>query len=122
MSALKKGSFSLYDEVYNVDILVCVGIDFKKAQVMWHKKARITDAKIESDVDMRGGYFGMFPDHRNCLLWFRPRPAGWIVAHECFHATSFILRESGLVLTNDSEEAFAYYLGWLVRQIGNKVW
>lgn len=98
-------------------------MDFKKAQIMWHKKAGISDVKIEADNPARGGYFGFFPERRVALIWFpNAKPLGWIVAHECFHVTSFILREAGLVLSNKSEEAFAYYLGWLVKMIGRKVW
>jgi len=36
-----------------------------------------------------------------------------IVSHECFHVTCHTMRESGIYLVENSEEAFAYYLGWL---------
>lgn len=37
-----------------------------------------------------------------------------VLAHESLHVTSRILRERGLELTDESEEAFTYYLGWII--------
>jgi len=37
-----------------------------------------------------------------------------VAAHECFHATTSVLLGRGLKLTNESEEAFAYYISWLL--------
>lgn len=52
------------------------------------------------------------------LLWFRdenPKPG--VVAHECFHAVVSSLRERGMSLSAKSEEAYAYYLDWLVDKV-----
>lgn len=35
------------------------------------------------------------------------------LSHEIFHAAVFILHSSGLKLTDDSEEAFAYLIGFI---------
>lgn len=35
------------------------------------------------------------------------------IAHECYHASTGILRRAGLRLTTASEEAFAYHYEWL---------
>jgi hypothetical protein len=56
-------------------------------------------------------------------LWF---PAWWhvndgmylsVLAHECFHAAEFVLRERGMQLTDASDEAYAYYIAWMFRNI-----
>lgn len=36
------------------------------------------------------------------------------LAHECLHHTSHALRMAGLPLKRSSEEAYCYYLGWMV--------
>lgn len=36
------------------------------------------------------------------------------IAHEAFHITARLLRHCGIELCYESEEAFAYYLGWLI--------
>lgn len=56
------------------------------------------------------------------VLWF---PQWWtakdghhlgVLAHECFHAAEFVMRERGMVLTDASDEAYAYYLAWMFRE------
>lgn len=39
----------------------------------------------------------------------------WIgtLVHECLHATSKVLRERGIDLTEETEEAYTYYIQWL---------
>lgn len=39
-----------------------------------------------------------------------------ILAHEAMHIVSRVLRERGLKLTSSSEEAFCYYVGFIVGQ------
>jgi hypothetical protein len=41
---------------------------------------------------------------------------GATVAHECFHAISFVLRNLGVRLSEESEEVYAYGLEWLCRE------
>ena len=56
-------------------------------------------------------------------LWF---PACWhtddavylsVLAHECFHAAEFVLRERGMKLTDESDEAYGYYIAWMFRHV-----
>lgn len=58
------------------------------------------------------------------LIWFsEQKPSGSLVSHEALHSVKHVLTCSGLgPLTDETEEAYAYLLGWTVRQIGRKVW
>lgn len=56
-------------------------------------------------------------------LWF---PSWWhaddaqylsVLAHECFHAAEFVLRARGMKLTDESDEAYAYYIAWMFRNV-----
>lgn len=56
------------------------------------------------------------------VIWLRsdfdpadPESLG-ILAHEAMHGALFVLQARGLVLTEQSEEAFAYYTGYLFRE------
>jgi hypothetical protein len=52
------------------------------------------------------------------LIWFKDEvPKAGVIAHECFHATCAALRATGLSLSTKSEEAYAYYLDWLVDKV-----
>jgi uncharacterized protein YjaZ len=54
------------------------------------------------------------------ILWVNtlrgPRAVS-ILAHECLHATSAVMRFSGLKLNEGSEEAYTYLLSWMVETI-----
>lgn len=43
------------------------------------------------------------------------------IAHESFHAVSFIFQVIGIKLTNESEESFTYLLDYIILQILNKI-
>lgn len=38
------------------------------------------------------------------------------LAHECFHAAEMVLRNRGLKLSDESDEAYAYYVGYVFRE------
>ncbi len=55
------------------------------------------------------------------VLWFPEFSARNVahlsmLSHEAFHATCFVLEDRGLTLSESSEEAYAYYLGWIVSE------
>jgi len=37
------------------------------------------------------------------------------LAHEVFHHVSYTLRKAGMPLSNESDEAYCYYFGWVFR-------
>lgn len=43
------------------------------------------------------------------VLWFKDKSPGPF-AHEVFHAVHWALDQAGMVLTDDSEEAYAYFI------------
>lgn len=51
------------------------------------------------------------------VFWINPEADVPVVAHECFHATWSLLKQKGLELHESSEEAYAYMLEWLLREI-----
>ncbi len=58
---------------------------------------------------------------RYAAIWFPEFSADKIedvamLAHESFHATDFVLSDRGFKLSDDSDEAYAYYLSWVFRE------
>lgn len=43
------------------------------------------------------------------------------LAHEIFHAVDFIFRRIGITLSEDSDEAYAYMIGYLTEEIYKKL-
>jgi hypothetical protein len=50
-------------------------------------------------------------------IWLRPSSGIPIIVHEIIHALTDVLVGRGLRLAPDSDEAFAYYAEWLLREI-----
>jgi hypothetical protein len=50
------------------------------------------------------------------VVWLHPDSDVDTLAHELLHVLTSVLADRGLLLSNDSDEAFAYYLAWLMRE------
>ncbi len=75
------------------------------------------NCKIEPKDKETGGGFNVFVHRSNtevCYIWASNKRN---IVHECFHAISYTLRSRGIKLTDDSDEAFAYAIGFLVDEI-----
>ncbi len=53
------------------------------------------------------------------LVWLAVGSNVACIAHESFHAADMILRERGLTLTDSSDEAYAYLVGFFAREMDN---
>lgn len=79
--------------------------------------------KIEEKKTEKGGGFNVFMHGKNqdtevCYIWANNKRD---IVHECMHAISYTLRHRGLPLNDDTEEAFAYAIGFLVDQIFSNI-
>ena len=53
--------------------------------------------------------------HMRGMIWFNDKkPDPNTIAHECLHMCRYVLQTSGIPLIEETEEAYAYYLGYLV--------
>lgn len=51
-------------------------------------------------------------------LWFDSKdPPSQNIAHEAFHISYRVMKKAGLTLSEESEEAFAYHLTWLIDEV-----
>lgn len=66
------------------------------------------------------------PERMTALIWVSPDfdnalQVAVMAAHEALHLTLEMSRVVGLQLSTKSEEAFAYYLGWVAGEITERV-
>lgn len=98
-------------EIYKHGVKVVFGThdDLKKAL---NKDGFTGDFEEEKDMMEKcmGITFTLETD--DVVIWLRERPkdnADWaVLAHEIYHAVSFLLRGVGIDHTSDTEEAYAY--------------
>jgi hypothetical protein len=104
----------IYDFTYRQNYYYISAKTHKEYQDICWKELK---CKIEDKKDSVGGEFNVFTPHSNtdvCYIWAKEKRD---IVHECFHAISYTLRSRGIKLTDDSDEAFAYALGFLVDEI-----
>jgi len=56
----------------------------------------------------------------NTGIWVREEDDVATIAHECLHASIFILGNAGISLTESSEEAYTYLLSYFVDEFSKK--
>ena len=61
-------------------------------------------------------------DKNGCInLIIHPRADINTICHESFHITSGVLEDAGLELGGNSEEAYAYLIGWVAEKVSKKL-
>ena len=111
-------------QVYPFQILVYFGQDkkplFKELSNLLPKSVVDTLKTLEFKV----GKSVMFPTGQT-LLWLNEKPTSVnglaTLNHEIFHCVCFILERVGIVYSESSDEAYAYLIEYLTKQIYNEL-
>lgn len=98
--------------------------------VLFGSIAQINDVlRVETPDEFRelpdwcNGHWKMYThdgyqaDYICILAGLGPVETPAVVAHEALHMVSHALRNAGLAHTDDTEEAYTYYLMWIVREV-----
>jgi hypothetical protein len=104
------------DPIYCVDIYFIFDLPKEKVFPFLKKK---WDCDFSHHWDKAGFTFGN--EDNEWFICFPYSPKTWdyttILAHECLHIASRVLRGKGIVLSDESEEAFTYYHGWMMQSL-----
>lgn len=94
------------------------GGDYKEA-VKSYQQLIEENYFFESPPSIAEGVVHMHGPYSNVtLIWFRDTlPTNSIIVHECFHALTKALRCIDVNLSENTEELFAYGMGYLMRKI-----
>lgn len=79
---------------------------------------------FDQDLDgIQGRYVACYSEAYGTVatIWLRPSSGIPIIVHEIMHALTTVLVGRGLELTTHSDEAFAYYAEWLLREIFDRL-
>lgn len=115
---VQPGPFTVRVDVY--DTVVRIWRDVGKMYAFAKRAGAPATFLEEFDSPCEGrGYRFQNSDGASCYgLYLRDTlPDPGTVAHECFHVARYILDDRGVVEENDSQEATAYLLGYLVTSI-----
>lgn len=114
--AIKK----IREPIYDVDVIfICH--EGKDKTIKWLEKncqknypAKTHEERYNDSL----GYCLLEHPHRFILVLTKDCHMHWehTLAHEALHIASRTLRGIGMELCDESEEAFAYYIGWIVKE------
>lgn len=109
-------------EIFSTDIIVSIGQT--DDELYDELKHRFTKEEFESSymssLDRRSDACFVVKDGFPVIRFFDKNPDAGLIAHECFHATCFILESKKIALCNETEEVYAYLLQYLVNKIIKK--
>lgn len=66
---------------------------------------------------MSGGTFFRIKPYKDGFIWLSETATPSMLAHECIHAMNYISDLLEMPLNDDTEEVFAYYMEWMIREI-----
>lgn len=122
MKKIKYKIFLIKRETFDFDVLVCLGTERKDIINFANKrfKSAFTSDDLEK-LEMRGCGLTVQLYSKAFVLWLKKFPTtlkdfGYLT-HEIFHTSDLMLRQAGMVLSDDSDEAWAYQIGWLTKKI-----
>lgn len=104
----------IYDFTYRQNYYYIPARSHKEYQSICLKELK---CKIEDKTETKSGGFNVLVHKTKtdvCYIWAVDKKD---IVHECFHAISYVLRNRGIPLNDDTEEAFAYAIGFLTEQI-----
>jgi hypothetical protein len=109
MTKFRHVYIELYDE--NVYFIEC-------SQKQYIEKMRLMFRVIMEPGKFAGRFRVCKKDGKDiCVIWINNMAGCDVVAHECFHATYWILNNVGIWLHDSSDEAYAYLQQYLMRKI-----
>jgi hypothetical protein len=122
MPKTKRGRTTVIDiEVYSVSVVVTTLQDKALLKTLRRLGCDITDEEATA-FSLQDCHAGLTAQLSSGVVVIRlrdepdtPFMVGKL-AHECFHAATFILRRAGVRFCSQSDEAFAYAIDCLVRQ------
>lgn len=107
-------------EIYPSTVYVYLGLTGNQIMedVMTFYKNVDTSIINNDKFDDHAGYTILIPDG-TIILSVRKDYINdiGVIVHEAFHATEYILSYAGMKLSNDSSEAYAYLLEYLINKI-----
>lgn len=113
-------------EIYPFDVMVCIGENRKAIKKLLDKQFGVKYSKDDHGPATAAGRTVMFPSNATLIrLDFWPITSGHKgeLAHEVFHAVSYLMDRIGMGPLNiyANAEAYAYAVSYLTQRIYEKV-
>lgn len=109
--------------IYNIDILFVVGSKEELEQALKKHLDRedAEDAYAVMVRDIRDNTLGRSAilNSGQTALWIQDINDKGTIAHEIFHIACYIMERAGISLCHESDEAYAYLIGYITNKIND---
>ncbi len=120
-----KRIIKLHDPLYCTDILLMWGITKEEFDKELYRRFKIEGG----DMFLGSGVYFLADNTAGCdcaVIGIKDTFDGSpyfhaLLAHECLHAAFSILGSRGMGFGRKSEEAYTYYLGWMIHNLSEKM-
>lgn len=117
---MKRSGFIVSLKVYPFDIFVWFGYDIERMGKKLKKYVSHTEVDEFTAQSFNRGKTCQFSSGQT-VIWLPNSPQSVdelsVLNHEIFHAVTLILNKVGIRLSEDSEEAYAYLIQYVSKQI-----
>lgn len=120
MKKRRPQGWTFYNSVYPCRIHIRLDTDPKVA-VRWVNQKLGSGFESGADLGTAARTFHE-DDCADAAIVFYGLPDDGTMAHEAFHVVRHIMATIGMPLSDESDEAYAYLLGWLVREISRRLY
>lgn len=112
---MKKQNFIIPYILYPFDVMVSIGETREEVEKRIEKNYKLCDDERDA-ISLQGlGKTAMLKGGQTIIRVDRFEHS--VIAHEIFHAVSFLMDRISISLTRESEEAFAYAIQYLTKEI-----
>lgn len=108
------------DPIFGFNWLIIIGGTVNEAIKIYAKKVGVEPWKRGNSPK---GHFGSCDNNHNGFIWLdKNKIESGLIVHECFHAATYMFERLGMTnLSEQTEELFAYYLEYLVKEVSKFV-
>lgn len=113
----------IHNPIYPKAVVVFRG-DSKKKMLKFFKQSFPEQHHKEIEDRFTAAYkgFTVILDCGDVLIHLTNDAGTGTIVHECFHAVEFLFEYLGLEFGNPPNEAYAYYLAFLVKEVVNNLY
>jgi hypothetical protein len=123
MKSKRKRVKYIYEDLYSINIWFFDGWT-REGMKKWLKKNWDIEIQLYDGDGDTGGSVTSFKTFKKgegnvtaYCLYLSDKNDNSVVAHEAFHIVSMVLRDRGIPLIKETEEAYAYLLKWIIEKI-----
>jgi len=113
----KKKFNHIWEDLYKVNVWWFRG-PRKQYIDLVREEFKLVSSDVSDNVKGRVEHFAA-DDQPLPIIWLRKKDVA-VLAHEVFHVVHWILKYKGIYLSDDSQEAYAYLLEYLMSKIMEK--